>query len=160
VSQLWRISRHSDLEGLGGERADGRWHSMAKGKRIVYLSEHPSLALIEMLANLKGEPRLLPESYRLLKISVEERVVRSAQTTGTLSKDWRERLSETRAVGDAWLAASSSVLLIVPSAPSPESWNYLLNPRHPDALSLQVEWSKWIDYDKRLFHLREAERET
>ncbi len=41
---LWRISNHDDLVGLGGEKADGRWHSAARGKRIVYLSEHPALA--------------------------------------------------------------------------------------------------------------------
>ena len=71
---LWRISRHDDLDGLGGERADGRWHTAAKGKRIVYLSEHPALALIEVLANLKGNPRLFPDAYRLMKISVHPKV--------------------------------------------------------------------------------------
>jgi hypothetical protein len=44
---------------------------------------------------------------------------------------------------------------MVPSAPSPESSNYLLNPLHPDARSLVIDWSRWIDYDKRLFHLHD-----
>jgi RES domain-containing protein len=150
---LWRISRHDDLQGLGGERADGRWHTAAKGKRIVYLSEHPALALVEVLANLKGNPKLFPDEYRLMKIAVDEPLWSKARDIHPLPEDWRDALDHTRQIGDAWLAARSSALLIVPSAPSPESSNYLLNPLHSDARSLVVEWSKWVSYDKRLFHL-------
>ena len=39
MNVLWRISARRDLEGLGGEKADGRWHTAARGKRIVYLAE-------------------------------------------------------------------------------------------------------------------------
>ncbi len=150
---LWRISRHDDLQGLGGERADGRWHTAAKGKRVVYLSEHPALALIEVLANLKGNPKLFPFAYRLMKIAVPHSLWNHAAQTPALPDDWRDNLDPTRNIGDIWLAARSSALLIVPSAPAPESSNCLLNPLHPDARSLAVAWSKWIDYDTRLFHL-------
>ena len=183
---LWRISRHDDLDGLGGERADGRWHTAAKGKRIVYLSEHPALALIEVLANLKGNPRLFPDAYRLMKISVHPKVWSATQQidppqndpgTGTnpgaphlasemwvsktpapLPPDWRDDRTLTRTVGDAWLTARTSALLRVPSAPAPESFNYLLNPHHPDAQTLITDWTKWLTYDKRLFHLHDNPR--
>jgi RES domain-containing protein len=148
---LWRISRHDELDGWGGEKADGRWHTAAKGKRIVYLSEHPAVALVEVLANLRGNPRLFPERYRMMKVSgavgVEE------LGSGVLGEDWRSKLEETRRIGDAWLERRSSALLRVPSAPSPESWNYLLNPLHAEARGLEVEWAKWVEYDRRLFHL-------
>ncbi|MEA2543931.1 MAG: hypothetical protein QOH35_5297, partial [Acidobacteriaceae bacterium] len=45
---LWRISNHCDLQGMGGEKTDGRWHTAKRGKRIVYLSDYPALALIEV----------------------------------------------------------------------------------------------------------------
>ena len=67
---LWRISNHCDIQGMGGEKSDGRWHTAKRGKRIVYLSDHPAIALIEVLANLKGQSealsRQLPthEDYR------------------------------------------------------------------------------------------------
>jgi RES domain-containing protein len=153
VTYLWRISRHIDLEGLGGENADGRWHTAGKGKRIVYLSEHPAVALIEVLANLRGNPRLFPDTYQLLKIGVEDRMVEAAASADTLPEDWREEASTTRQMGDLWLAEGTSTLLAVPSAASPESTNYLLNARHPDAKGLSIVWSRWITYDKRLFHL-------
>ena len=151
---LWRISNHKDLEGLGGEKTDGRWHNAARGKRVVYLSEHPALALIEVLANLKGNPKLFPDTYQLMKVSAAETVSEVVLASNSLAANWRENTSETRSAGDAWLAGRISAMLAVPSVPSPESINYLLNPLHPDAKGLTIEWCKWIEYDKRLFHLR------
>jgi RES domain-containing protein len=153
VNLLWRISRHDELDGWGGEKSDGRWHPAAKGKRIVYLAEHPAVALIEVLANLKGNPRLFPDTYRLMKIG-SPGVPQIAADIARLHKDWRNDLARTQELGNAWLAAGTAALLAVPSAPSPESTNYLLNPRHPDAARLTIQWTRWIDYDKRLFHLR------
>jgi RES domain-containing protein len=150
---LWRISNHADLTGLGGERTDGRWHTSARGKRIVYLSEHPALALIESLANLKGDPKLFPASYQLMKISVADSVSREALDPNILPPDWLEDIAGTRSTGDFWLANGRSALLAVPSAPSPESLNYLFNPLHADAQGLAMAWQKRIVYDKRLFRL-------
>jgi RES domain-containing protein len=150
---LWRISNHGDLAGLGGEKTNGRWHTAARGKRIVYLSEHPALALIEALANLKGDPKLFPGTYQLIRISLADNVSRDAIDSNTLSNKWREDIPETRLVGDSWLAAGRSSLLAVPSGPSPESMNYLFNPLHVDARGLVIEWHKRIAYDMRLFHL-------
>jgi len=148
---LWRISNHGDLAGLGGEKTSGRWHTAARGKRIVYLSEHPAVALIEALANLKGDPQLFPDTYQLIRINVAESVSREAPLI--LSKNWREDLVETRSRGDSWLSEGRSALLAVPSGPSPESLNYLFNPLHTDARGLAIEWHKRIGYDRRLFHL-------
>jgi RES domain-containing protein len=153
VRTLWRISKHDDLVGLGGEKTDGRWHTARRGKRIVYLSEHPALALIEVLANLKGNPRLFPDTYQLMKVNVADSVTVDSLIPNILASNWRENFNETRSAGDSWLAAGSSALLAVPSAPSPESLNYLLNPLHVDAKGITVEWSKWIAYDKRLFNM-------
>jgi len=152
---LWRISNHCDLQGMGGEKSDGRWHTAGRGKRIVYLSDYPALALIEVLANLKGNPNLLPDSYQLLKITVDDQVTTTAFETNRLSSNWRDDMKQTKSVGDSWLAGGNSALLAVPSVPAPESVNYLLNPLHPDAKGLEIEWCKWIKYDKRLFHIPE-----
>jgi RES domain-containing protein len=151
VTVLWRISARRDLEGLGGEKADGRWHTAARGKRIVYLAEHPALALVEVLVNLKGRPEFLPETYQLLKVTSDEPLESLAERAGEWGDGWQESLDETRAAGDAWLAEGRSALLAVPSAAVPESVNYLLNPLHADARKLGVEWAREVRYDQRLF---------
>jgi RES domain-containing protein len=150
---LWRISNHGDLGGLGGEKADGRWHTAARGKRIVYLSEHPALALIEALANLKGDPKLFPDTYQLIRISVADSVSREVLLSETLSDQWREDILETRVAGDSWLVRGRSALLAVPSVPSPESLNYLFNPDQSEAKGLAIEWHKRIAWDQRLFRI-------
>jgi RES domain-containing protein len=153
---LWRISNHCDLEGLGGEKADGRWHTAARGKRIVYFSEHPALALVEVLANLGGTPGLFPDAYQLMKVSASDGVSAEVLEPNALPDNWRDSLAHTRSAGDSWLQRGNSALLGVPSVPSPESTNYLFNPRHPEANDVAFEWCRWIKYDKRLFHLLSA----
>jgi RES domain-containing protein len=151
---FWRISRHVDLTGLGGERLQGRWHTRVPGKRIVYLAEHPAVALLENLVGLDGDPRFFPDTFQLLKISTTGPALPIARLTPKqlASIDPLDTAS-TQSLGDRWLAARASPLLRVPSIPSPESWNYLLNPLHPAASRIKVEWARHIAYDKRLFRL-------
>jgi RES domain-containing protein len=151
---LWRISNFASLQGIGAEFESGRWHTVAPGKRIVYLAEHPALALLENLANLDGDPRFFQQHFQLLKISSPSAVAVQELTSQQLASIDAEDIASTRAIGDAWLATKSSAVLRVPSIPSPESWNYLLNPLHPEANTLKLEWAKHIAYDRRLFHLR------
>lgn len=155
---LWRISNHRDLDGLGGERTDGRWHTAARGKRIVYLSEHPAVALVETLANLRGDARLFPDHFQLMKMAgAGGLAIQQPSSECGLPPSETPSLVVTQAFGNAWLASRASALLRVPSVPSPESWNYLLNPQHPHAAFLRMEWVKNIAYDRRLFHLSSTE---
>jgi RES domain-containing protein len=150
---LWRISLHPNLAGMGAELGNGRWHTAAAGKRLVYLSEHPAVALVETLVNLRGDPKFFPEEFQLLKIEAPEAVKVEELSPAELAGFDPEDLEGTQEIGDEWLVERSSALLRVPSVPSPESWNYLLNPLHPDAGELKVEWARRIAYDKRLFRL-------
>jgi RES domain-containing protein len=122
----------------------------------VYLSEHPAIALIEVLANLHTNPNLIPETYQLIKIIAPQGVLMEVLACERLSEGWRENSTETRAIGDEWLAKKFSALLVVPSGPSPESSNCLLNPLHRDAKKVEIEWCKWIKYDRRLFRVAEG----
>jgi RES domain-containing protein len=151
---FWRISNFTDLTGYGAELSPGRWHTAAKGRRVIYLAEHPAVALIENLANLRGDPRFFQRHFQLIKImhsgKIKPRELSSAGVAGIDPGD----LASTQNAGDAWLASGASALLRVPSIPSPESWNYLLNPLHRDAAQLKVEWARTVSYDKRLFRVK------
>lgn len=130
---LWRLSNQTDLAGRGGMRAPGRWHSV--GHPIVYLAEHPASCLAELLAHdLRVEE--IPSTYRWLEVDVDASVV--AQTVGELAGGWPRDVAVTRRLGDAWLRSRSSVLLKTPSALSPSTTLYLLNPRHPQAALVRV----------------------
>lgn len=84
---LWRISNYSDLSGVGGLRAAGRWHS--QGKRIIYLADHPSSALLEMLVHMDRD--LIPSTCQLLRIDMPAGMKIEAVTAGELAGNWRDR---------------------------------------------------------------------
>ncbi len=154
--RLWRISWFPSLEGLGGEFTDGRWHTAAVGKRIVYMAEHPALAILETLVNLAGRTQDLPDTYQLLEIEVEsaawsKRKFLAEKKAHVFDKDLA--FEESQAIGDSWLQKTPSALAVVPSAPSPFSWNILFNPLHPDARSVRIANSYSLTYDERLFKI-------
>jgi RES domain-containing protein len=144
--EFWRISNYADLSGVGGLRAAGRWHS--QGRRIVYLADHPSSALLEMLVHMDRD--LLPATYQLLRVSVPDDIAVES-VVSELSADWRSKTIMSRAIGDRWLDRSTSALLQVPSAISERGNNFLLNPAHPDAGRIIVTELIKAPFDPRLF---------
>jgi RES domain-containing protein len=133
---LWRISNHSSLAGDGGLRVSGRWHT--RGRRIVYCSQSPAAALLEVLVHFEIDVRDLPARYRLLKLHAPDDLVVEEVKLQDLPADWVERTDVRRAIGDRWLERGRSPLLMVPSAVAPETLNVLLNPAHGDAKQLAV----------------------
>lgn len=146
---LWRISRHGTLEGRGGLHAAARWHS--QGHPVVYLAASPAGALVEVLVHLELDPRHLPQSYQMLKAEAPHDIVLSSIAPSSLPSNWRDDLVLTRSKGDEWLASGQSALFEVPSAILPETFNLLLNPRHPAAQRITVLWHEPFPYDRRLF---------
>jgi RES domain-containing protein len=82
--ELWRISSYIDLSGTGGLNAAARWHS--QGRRIVYLADHPSSALLEMLVHI--DRNLVPSTYQLLRIIVPSDLAIETVGIDQLSVDW------------------------------------------------------------------------
>ena len=148
MSTLWRISEHVDLEGLGGKKFSSRWTSL--GRRVVYLAESPAGALLEVLVHFSLEDEDIPRPYTLLQVSAPEaNAVRflDPQT----DPDWRVDEEVTRRIGDAWIASLETPLARVPSAIMPRTWNYLLNPEHPDAKQVLIAAVIKERFDNRLF---------
>jgi RES domain-containing protein len=153
LTALWRISKHNDLGGIGGEKADARWHTAAPGKRIVYLAEHPAVALIETLVNISGILEAFPRRFQLLRIEADSSVDIDVPA-GEFPDGWQNNQTLTRRLGNEWLEAKETALFRVPSVPSPHSFNYLLNPLHPDAQNVSLIETTWLPYDQRLFKVR------
>ena len=124
---LWRISNYENLQGLGGLTKQGRWHT--QGKPVVYLSEHPALAMLEVMVHLEIDAEDIPDTFKLLTVNVS--IIDDScmsLSNNLLTKGWNNNTTLTQSIGNEWLAKSSSTLLKVPSAIMPSSYNYLLNP--------------------------------
>jgi RES domain-containing protein len=133
---LWRISNHVALDGKGGLRWPGRWHS--RGRPVVYCTQSPAAALLETLVHVEAGLGELPARYQLLKIDVPDGGPLERLEVGALPERWTEREEATQTIGDAWLAGRLSPLLLVPSAIVPETMNVLINPLHPSAATLEI----------------------
>src|SRR5580692_355193 len=144
---VWRISRHRDLSGVGGQKASGRWHHA--GQPIVYLAASPAAALLEVCVHTSAND--VPPEFMLLKIEGPDAEAEyDAFKLGELSPDWRTRPAETRDLGTGWLRKKERVLCQVPSAIMPETVNYLFNPMHGDAGRFRVNEVYVFPFDGRL----------
>ncbi|MDX3925655.1 MAG: RES family NAD+ phosphorylase [Shinella sp.] len=141
---LWRISNYADLSGRGGLMAPGRWHE--KGISIVYCTDHPSTALLEILVQVDADQ--LPEHFQLLKIFCPDDVQSSPPA---IDASELPDTVKTRRAGMDWLRAAPSCLLKVPSAVMPEATNILINPQHPDAGRIIIEKAVRYSFDRRFF---------
>ena len=146
---FWRISEYADLSGQGGRLGAARWHT--QGRPVVYLTESPASALLERIVHLfNDEDGGLPASYQLLEVSAPDGI--DIQHLNTLAPtDWRERATFTQQLGDGWLASGNSALARVPSVIVPHTWNFLLNPAHPDAARVTIDSATRERFDNRLF---------
>lgn len=148
---LWRISRFHSLSGEGGRLYAARWNSV--GNPVVYLAPSPAGALVEILVHLElgdGEP---PPPYTLLRISTPPRT-RISTLRIPAGEAWKSNLAVTRKIGDTWLASQRSAIARVPSVILPRTYNYLLNPLHPDAKSIRITESERFIFDPRLVGVR------
>lgn len=143
---LWRISRHRELDGLGGLRAPGRWHE--RGLPIVYLAETAAGALLEVCVHTAAND--VPPSYTLLEVKVPTPISVETISVDSLPQNWSEDLQATRAVGSEWLRSSRSALLRVPSVLVPATFNVLLNPAHPDSKKITIASVLEYPFDLRL----------
>jgi RES domain-containing protein len=147
MTTFWRISNHLDLGGWGGRKFASRWSSL--GRRVVYLAESPAGAMMEVLVHLKEREGGLPRIYTLLKIEAPDDLS-VTQLNAIAPTDWKVRLEFTRSLGDAWLTSMETPLARISSAIIPRTWNYLLNPEHPDAKKIEVAEVIRERFDNRL----------
>jgi RES domain-containing protein len=145
---LWRISNFVSLDGKGGLDWPGRWHN--RGRPVVYCAQTPAAALLETLVHLEIPLADLPPRYRLMKIAAPDDVSVGSVAAGDLPDDWIDDPVATRTVGDEWLAARTSALLLVPSAIVPETNNVLINPDHSDAARIAIVATTAHLFDSRL----------
>lgn len=153
--RIWRISSFDDLSGVGGLKADGRWHD--RGRHVVYAADHPASALLEVMVHLEIDFEDLPTSYQLLGIDVPDSLtVETVSLTDVeqASKDWADDPRVTRGLLRNWFDQARTAVVSVPSVIVPFAQNYLINPRHKDVSRIRVSHVGRYPHDPRLFGQR------
>jgi RES domain-containing protein len=139
--------RFPPLDATGARLHGGRWNS--RGAEVVYASLTYAGAILEtrVHANVRTPP---PRRIAVITIPAG---VRISELTVADVRGWDDAgLVPSRVAGDAWIAASRSVALIVPGkAGAPIERNIVLNLHHADARRLHVESLGDVSWDVRLF---------
>ncbi len=142
--RVWRLAnrRFASLDGEGARLYGGRWNPV--GRRMVYTSEHLSLALLEVIVHLELPVELFPLDYIKLEIEIPENL--KVETLSSLPKS-PSAMVET---GRRWIDANCSVALRVPSVIVGEENNLLINPDHPDFRQIRIHRRQPFKIDRRL----------
>src|SRR3984893_342279 len=142
---LWMISRHRDLSGSGVLKAAVRWHHA--GQPVVYLPPNPAAALLEVCVHTAAND--VPPEFTLLKVvgpEVEVALIEEA----SVPQSWQSRFDVTWGLGTDWLQRRETILLKLPSAIVPHTWNFLYNPLHPDADRFAIAEARRYRFDSRI----------
>ena len=156
MTRVFRLLRQpfaaQPFDGEGSYRYGGRWSS--PGTRLVYTSEHLSLAMLEYLVHL--DPERPPADLVLAAAELPEDLARETISEASLGPEWREfpAPASLATVGDTFVREGRVPLLAVPSALVRGERNWLLNPAHPEFARIRVLPPEPFLYDPRLLRRR------
>ncbi|MEJ8756714.1 RES family NAD+ phosphorylase [Pontibacter sp. H259] len=149
VFRLSRARFAKDLSGRGAELAGGRWNS--KGTPMLYTSDSIALCTVEVAVHMPLG--IVPLDYHLVHIRIPDEIELKELPETILPEDWKSypHSNATQVIGDEFIVAQGALVLKVPSAAVQGTYNYLVNPRHPDFMKVQVTHIEPFEFDKRLF---------
>jgi RES domain-containing protein len=147
----WRIVKEKHAKtafsGEGARIYEGRWNSA--GVRMVYCSEHLSLAALEILAHT--QPATIRDEFRAFRIVWDDAMMTTVELK-KLPKAWNAQPPGvvSRKIGDDWIRAGGFAVLAVPSVIVPLERTFLLNPKHRDFAKIKIKDAGKFVLDPRL----------
>ena len=147
----WRIVKEKHAKtafsGEGARIFEGRWNS--GGVRMVYCSEHLSLAALEILVHT--QPVMIRDKFRVYRVAWDEAMMATIALR-KLPKGWNAQPPGliSKKIGDEWIRSSRSAVLAVPSVIVPREHTFLLNPKHRDFARIKIKDSGSFVLDPRL----------
>ena len=153
MPSAWRIVRaarvNSAFTGEGARIYGGRWNS--RGTAVIYVSEHESLAALELLVHLTPLPP--DDRYLSFRLEWDDKLIERFPVKN-LPLRWNAEPPDSRTmqIGDEWVRNGKSVALAVPSVLSASEMNFLLNPRHSDFKKIKISQPVEYRFDSRLLN--------
>jgi RES domain-containing protein len=147
----WRIikAKHAStaFSGEGARLFEGRWNS--SGVRMVYCSEHLSLAALEILVHTR--PLMVPGKFRAFHVAWDNALMISVKES-ELPRGWNAEPPgpASKRIGNEWIKNAGSAVLALPSVIVPLERTFLLNPHHSDFRKIKIIDSGDFVLDPRL----------
>lgn len=147
----WRIVRaertKSAFTGHGSALLGGRWNS--RGTPIIYLSEHESLAALELLVH--SMPLSPVDRFLSFRVEWDDKLTEYFPAK-RLPLHWNSVVPNvaTQTIGDKWAGEKRSLALALPSLLSTSELNFLINSNHPDFKKIKIGSAVEYRFDPRL----------
>ncbi len=147
----WRIVKEkhaaSAFSGEGARIFEGRWNST--GVRMVYCSQHLSLAALEILVHT--QPVTMRDKFRVFRATWDDAILTTIDSR-KLPKGWNAQPPGqiSKAIGDEWIQSGRSAVLAVPSVIVPLERTFLLNPKHSEFSKIKIKDQGSFSLDPRL----------
>ena len=147
----WRIAKEkharSAFSGEGARIFEGRWNSA--GVRMVYCSEHLSLAALEILVHTQSVT--IRDKFRVFRVAWDEKMMTTIDLK-KLPNGWNAQPPSliSKKIGDEWIRSDRSAVLAVPSVIVSLEKTFLLNPKHRDFGKIKIKDSGSFVLDQRL----------
>ncbi len=148
----WRITTKRDVsaafDGEGARLYGGRWNR--PGTRMVYASEHLSLAALELFVHVDSEDQ--PRALYRFRVELPDDAVEALPRL-RLPPSWRDYPApdDTAVIGTDWARRGERLALLVPSVVVPEELNVLLNPGHPRFGEVRIVPGEPFSFDPRMW---------
>ena len=127
---LYRIVHKKYSHSLFASGMRGRWNS--EGNKVIYCAESIALAFLESMIRRQGVG--FNKDFKIMIIKIPSKTKINIINVTALEKGWRDfnNYSKCQGPGNKWYNERKDLLLKVPSAVLPETFNYVINTMHPD----------------------------
>ena len=127
---VYRIVHKKYSSSLFASGLKGRWNS--SGKKVIYTAESIPLAFLENMVRRQGVG--FNSDFRILFIDIPDSIGILTVNVSNLEDGWRDfkDYSKCQPIGDKWYDEGKKMILKVPSAVLPDSFNYVINTEFSD----------------------------
>jgi RES domain-containing protein len=133
-------------DAAGSALYPGRWNT--KDTPVIYAAESYSGAMLEKLATGNGR---LPPNQHYVAITIARGVSYEIVTKDHLPGWDSFEPSVSRDFGARWVKKGRSAILLVPSFVARIERNVVIDARHADAASIEIDLPQPVWWDSRLF---------
>jgi RES domain-containing protein len=147
----WRITleryAQAAMTGEGARLFGGRWNPV--GVPAVYLAEHLSLAILEMVVHFDRTDKI--GSFVAVPVTFEQNSVYTVPVA-SLPENWSALPipSATQQMGKQWLDKNDHLVMKVPSSVVSIEANYVINPLHKDFKRIEIGRPMALRIDPRI----------
>jgi RES domain-containing protein len=132
----YRIVHKQFSNSLNCSGIAGRWN--LAGQRVLYAADSIPLAFLENMIRRQGVG--FNEDFKIMVVEIPDNLPLTTIEATILKTGWRSmnQYAQTQLLGSSWFVSAATLVLKVPSAVLPSSYNLVMNSTHPSFSKIKL----------------------